>query len=596
MFRKNPRLSYRTVYPYRITQSRLARAPLRLVGGAGPAVLLGGFGMSSVLLDFDAEIVGGLELDLTCAAPAKLILSYEETPEGALREEHTDPENWYQLVREEFSLEAGSHTLTSKGRRGFRFVNCQAFSEEDVTITQVRAIRGSWPVEDRGSFRCSDEKLNRIWDISAATARACMQDFYEDGVKRDGLMWIGDFRISFLTAFYVTGDAALARKCLLMMRDSAYENGAIPACSARGGGEQHFREDGIEYMPGIPGEGQNRYIIVNYMCDYIRSIEEYVRLTGDDTVLPLLLDSAEAAARHLLDKTDLNTPGVWNWDVERETADADGMTYSVMMDDYNVPSARFGSPGGFLFELLESLQTLGRLADRAGNTGCALWARGAEGRLSDHLETHYRDPRRNRYTDRTNQGASGITQYVTPRAILAGRADPLGAAAMLRSVMPNLGYSMAWRLEAEFLLGHAREALRHMTRVWGKMVDADSRTCWEQQDVPEGEATNYSYCVGSYCHGWSSSPGWQLPAWVTGVRPLADGWRSVLVAPQLADLEYAESSVPTPNGEITVRVERDGTALRLWLDLPEGVEQCTVRLPGTEDRILNGPGKYEVKV
>ena len=51
MFQKNPRLSYRTVYPYRITQSRLARAPLRLVGGAGPAVLLGGFGMSSVLLD-----------------------------------------------------------------------------------------------------------------------------------------------------------------------------------------------------------------------------------------------------------------------------------------------------------------------------------------------------------------------------------------------------------------------------------------------------------------------------------------------------------------------------------------------------------------
>ena len=34
----------------------------------------------------------------------------------------------------------------------------------------------------------------------------------------------------------------------------------------------------------------------------------------------------------------------------------------------------------------------------------------------------------------------------------------------------------------------------------------------------------------------------------------------------------------------------------IWLDLPVGVEQCTVRLPGAEDRILTGHGKFELNI
>ena len=121
MFTENPRLQYETVYPRRVTESRLAKAPMGLIGGKEKATLLGGFGETGVLLDFDLEVVGGLELSLSCAAKARVRIDYEEEAELTKRREPLAC-NWYTLVTDEYDMEAGEHTLTSRGRRGFRFV------------------------------------------------------------------------------------------------------------------------------------------------------------------------------------------------------------------------------------------------------------------------------------------------------------------------------------------------------------------------------------------------------------------------------------------------------------------------------------------
>ena len=43
-----------------------------------------------------------------------------------------------------------------------------------------------------GSFECSDERLNTIWQTGAYTVHLNMQDYLWDGIKRDRLVWIGD--------------------------------------------------------------------------------------------------------------------------------------------------------------------------------------------------------------------------------------------------------------------------------------------------------------------------------------------------------------------------------------------------------------------
>jgi hypothetical protein len=165
---------------------------------------------------------------------------------------------------------------------------------------------------------------------------------------------------------------------------------------------------------------------------------------------------------------------------------------------------------------------------------------------------------------------------------------------MMRSVMPNLGFSMSWRIEAMFREGYAHEALRDISSAWGKMVDADSRTCWERLDVPEMNATHYYDALGSFCHGWSAGPAWQLPTWVVGIKPTAAGFKSVEIIPNLDLLDYAEATVPTPNGTITARVERKKNDYTIYLFLPEDVEICTVKFENGFCKTIIGNGKFVI--
>ena len=594
MFEKNPNLAYTTVYPRRITSSRMAQTALSLVGAEGDAVLLGGFGEASVLLDFDCEVVGCLTVSISCEAPTHVRIDYEEEAELAQRR---DPLacSWYKLVYDEYDLEPGRHTLVSRGRRGFRFVSIGVTSEEDVTVHAVSAENGTHPVVQRGLFRCSDDRLNRIWDISAATAKACMQSFYEDGVKRDGLLWIGDYRVTFLSSYYLTGDASLARKSLLIIRDSQYECGALPACSARGGAEQHGPDKAISYMPNIPGDGQNKWCILNYMCDYILAIDEYVRLTGDRSILPEIMPSAVSAAKFLLTLTDLDTPGKWYIDDYLSKRDSYGLNYTILTDCTMNPKNCFSSKGGLLLQYLASLGALVSLSEKAEDTASAEWAKEIAARLDAHLLEHYYNAPHAQYLDQKRQKFCDISQYATPYAILAGKEDEIGMQRMMRSVMPALGFAMAWRIEVMFMKGFVREAIRDISSAWGKMLDADSRTCWERLDVPEMNATHYYDAIGSFCHGWTSSPAWQLPSWIVGIRAEDDGFRKVTVAPNLDLLDFAEATVPTPNGDITARVERDGKNYVLYLSLPASVEECTVKWDEDHSLTVKGNEKYTLR-
>ncbi len=574
MFLKKPRLTYHEVGAKYISRTTLVKSPAALVSGNGNTELMCSLGEASMLIDFREEVVGGLEMKIRCEAGAHVEVIYEEEPDGAMRREPFVC-SWYKQPKDEYDLQAGEHILISQGRRGFRYIGLFIRSEKNAELISVRGISGSWPLTERGSFRCSDECLNKIWEISRNTARACMQDFYEDGVKRDGLLWIGDFRIAFMAGWDAFGDSGLARRSLLMMRDSQYETGAIPACCAAGGGQQHDREDGISYMPGIP-VNLGGWVIINYLADYICAIDEYVLRTGDRSILPEIMDSAEKTARFMLKTSDLETPGQWWIDEYEIKKDENGQRYSIHHDCKNMPNMNIGSKGGVLCEMLCAMQAMIRLAERAGDNALIAWAKEMTAKLDAHIETHYREPLFGQYTDLIKQKAPQVSQNATIRAILAGKKDDKGAERMARMLLPNMSFALCWRVEALMKAGRVDDALRDIRAAWGRMLDADSITCWERLDVPEMNATHYYDAPGSYCHGWGASPAYQLPEWILGVRPVKDGYEEIIVELHLGDLDWAEGSVPTPAGEIFVRGEKCGCGVKLMLDLPIYMKKCTV--------------------
>ena len=176
-----------------------------------------------VLLDFGREIQGHVQL-LTPMAPGK------EPVRARIRLGESASEAMAELggkknagndhaVRDQIVTLPWLGTQTI-GPSGFRFVRIDAVDpDRPVRLTQVRAVLGIRDVPRVGSFRCSDERVTRIWEVGADTVHLCMQDYLWDGIKRDRLVWIGDMHPEVSTINAVFGFNDVVPASLDLTRD-----------------------------------------------------------------------------------------------------------------------------------------------------------------------------------------------------------------------------------------------------------------------------------------------------------------------------------------------------------------------------------------
>ena len=78
----------------------------------------------------------------------------------------------------------------------------------------------------------------------------------------------------------------------------------------------------------------------------------------------------------------------------------------------------------------------------------------------------------------------------------------------------------------------------------------------------------------SDCHAWGAHPIYHLLTGVAGIRPAADDFSSVVIAPQPGELKWIRASMPTPKGMVSIDLRFDGVEPSGTVSLPEG-------LPGT---------------
>ena len=103
---------------------------------------------------------------------------------------------------------------------GYRFAYVE-LQDEDAAIA-FHGVKGCFYFRDleyKGSFECSDERLNKIWQTAAYTVHLNMQQYLWDGIKRDRLVWIGDMHTEVQTILSVFGDQDIIRESLDLTRD-----------------------------------------------------------------------------------------------------------------------------------------------------------------------------------------------------------------------------------------------------------------------------------------------------------------------------------------------------------------------------------------
>ncbi|MBR3686956.1 MAG: alpha-L-rhamnosidase [Clostridia bacterium] len=414
---------------------------------------------------------------------------------------------------------------------GFRFVYIELLGEN--AIANLIGIKGVFCYNDvdyKGSFECSDERLNKIWQVAAYTVHLNMQEYLWDGIKRDRLVWIGDMHTEVQTILAVFGNDPIIKRSLDLIRDDTPMT---------------------EWMNNI----------TTYSLWWLYMHHDLYRQVGDLDYLMEQKDYMIALIKRILPLVDENGSEILP---ERRFLDWPNDSY---------PEGKHAGLQGILKIVLEKSADLLRifgeteLADE-----CAAKA--------DLMKTHIPSP------GTSKQAASmlALSRIVDAKEVNEKWLAPGGA----HGYSTFFGYYL---LVAKAMAGDFAGALDDIKEFWGAMLDMGATTFWEDfnldwlensapidEIVPEGKNDIHgdfgAYCYKNFrhslCHGWSSGPCPYMTHYVLGIRAVsADTYE---IDPELAYLDWAKGEYPTEKGMISVSAKKTPEGTLVEVSAPEGIK------------------------
>ena len=472
--------------------------------------------------DFGRETFGFLRLR-DVKGRGRIRIVYGESEPEAMCEDFGGPDQWEYVD----ARPGGEQRLGVS--RGWRYVH--VIPEEGVSVGGVAMDEELCPLERVGAFRCSDERLNRIWDVSARTLELTTREIYIEGAKRDRWTWSGDARQSYLMGYYLFGDTRLARDTLF------YQRGGDPVV-------MHVNQ------------------IMDYTFYLFMSVREYYLYTGDRVFLEQIYDRMASLMDFAVGRLDAkgrphDGPGDW------------------MFIDW-APETLHNHGGVTSFEqmlLVEALEALAEVSEAIGRGGAADF-RARAAKLRAEVVPLFWNAEKGALMHLLRDDGTldpQLTRYPNMFGLAWGYFDAAQRESVLKNVIFNdavmkiqTPYMRFYELEALCRLGLRSRVLDEVRAYWGGMLDEGATSFWELYNPDEkGDAkyAMYGRPFGkSLCHAWGASPIYLFGRYVLGVEPTKPGYAEYVVAPDLGGLEWAEGVVPTPHGPISVSV-RDGAAV-----------------------------------
>ena len=472
------------------------------------------------MLDFGRELHGSLQIVIGPTQDkkvARLRLRFGESASEAMG----NPNNDHAL--HDFEIFAPPMASQEYGMTGFRFARLDLLDDNlELPLVAVRAISLMHELPQIGEFRCSDERLNRIWQTGADTVALCMQDHLWDGPKRDRLVWMGDLHPEIAVVSAVWGAHEIVPQSLDWVRDQT----PLPG-----------------WMNNL-GSYSMWWIIIQRDWFWHHGNREYLEnqrayLTG---LIQFLCEQIE-------------TNGEVSWR---------GREFLDWPSSKNPLHVR----AGLHALLLWSLQAGAQLCEVLEENEAAKIAR-------DGIENLKKKP----------PSPILESKQASALLAISGLADAAQINAQVLAQSPLSGISSFYGfyvLQARAQAGDFGGCLELIRRYWGAMLDLGATSFWEDFDlewaqnasrideIPLSHQSDLHFERGDFCykswrhslcHGWAAGPTAWLTQWVLGVSPLEIGCRRVQIAPHLGDLDWVEGAFPTPFGAVRVRHERgaDGT-------------------------------------
>lgn len=469
---------------------------------------------NNTLIDFGKETFGFVILH-GIKGKGNVTLYYGESKEEALSKDGAMTLDRLQLN------ENNKRDSTMPLSKAFRFVNVE--TDPSIDIDSVSMLYEYSPVEERGNFRCSDDLINRIYDVAKYTLHLNTREFFIDGIKRDRWIWSGDAYQSYLMNYYLFFDSPTVKRTLLALRGKDPVTGHINT-------------------------------IMDYTFYWFLGIYDYYLYTGDKGFIKQFYPRMQSMMEYVLGRRDKNgllegLPGDW-----------------IFIDW----AAGLSKKGEVSFEQMLFARSLETMAL------CSGIVNDAEGhqryqKLADDLKQKifsvYWNPTKHALVHSRVNGVQtdNVTRYANMFGIFFNYFNDQQKQEVKTHVLLNdsiqkiaTPYMHFYELEALCAMGEQDYVLKQIKEYWGGMLDLGATSFWEEYDPSKKGAKHYAMYGRAFgkslCHAWGASPIYLLGKYYLGVKPTSAGYATYSIEPILGGLKWMQGAVPTPEGNIELYV------------------------------------------
>ena len=415
--------------------------------------------------------------------------------------------------------------------RTFRFIRLEIHTKsEPLTLKKFYYTETGYPLEVKTSAEASDNRFEKIWEISERTLRRCMHETYEDCPFYEQLQYAMDARTQILYTYAVAADDRLARRCMEDFRRAQRYDGLLN-CAA-------------------PSTAPN--VIPGFSIYYILMLYDHMMYFGDKELLERHMPTVKGILSffhynrspegYVKKIGGLNGKArFWSFiDWAVEWSDTTGIPPATLKGPVTMESLLYilglqsaAKIAGYLErnELKQQFEKRAVDVQNAVRTYCI----GNNGMLQD------------------GPGIEEYSQHTQVFAILTDTVEGDQAKQNLKETIlhkdryPQCSVAMAYYLFRALEKTGMYELTEGYWDIWQRMVEKHATTCVEDEVQERSD-----------CHAWGSLILYELPSVILGVRPAKPGYQDMKINPVPGYLTSASGSVITPKGVVHVQWHREG--------------------------------------
>lgn len=437
--------------------------------------------------------------------------------------------------------------------KGFRYAEILN-PPENFEPEKVYVFNRNYPYPDKiANFKCSNELMNKVWEISVNTLKAGVQDTYYDCPTRERGGFVGDALLSSMPHLIITGDLRIYVKYLVDLLNSSRYSPTISA-----------------HVPSY-----NLNFCAEYSSLVPLFLENYYVYTGDKLFLKELLPVAEGvwdyfsdflnddglleAIQHIEKVPKTMAPILLDWPKNhRDDYDFDEFGHKGICTSVNMFFYGFLKTLAKLYRIVENndrAQELEAIYTKMGNSIIE--------KTYDYEKGLFKDTPVSNHCSLHANTLQLCFELLPPRGY-----EPIINFIKEKRFSCSLGFGY-WVILGLYTMGEDAFAYDLLTckdeRSWHTMISEGATTLFEAWGKEQKWNT-------SLCQPWGAYPVTFYTHNIMGIKP-HPGMKSFTISPSVDDsLDFAEIELPIPDGWIKAAFKREEKGIVYTISAPKNIE------------------------